>query len=199
MVVLGLTGSMGMGKSTVTRMLRLIYHIPVWDADQVVRDLWATDPHLIQEVTKLYPQVIVKGKIDRPLLRALAFSDEACLERLEHLVHGQALSDCKKFLKKMQRMNIPLCVLDVPLLFEQAWEYLCTYTAFVYAPSFIQQQRLQRRPYLAQKNIKFLLKRHKSLSQYKALATYEIQTGLSKGNTFRQLSRIIEDMKSKKI
>lgn len=61
MIVLGLTGSMAMGKSTVTRALRLIYNAPVWDADQAVRDLLGEDLQLIQEITDLYPDVIVGG------------------------------------------------------------------------------------------------------------------------------------------
>jgi dephospho-CoA kinase len=199
MIVLGLTGSMAMGKSTITRMLRLIFRIPVWDADQTVRDLLATDSQLIQEIAKKYPHVMVADKIDRSVLRSLAFEDENCLVVLESLIHERAFSLGVQFLEKMRRLGVPLCVFDVPLLFEVNWDRVCDYTAVVYAPSFIQQQRLKRRPDLTAYKIQHILKRQFSLAQKKALSTYEIRSGLSKGNTFRQLSRIIEDMKLKQI
>lgn len=195
MIVLGLTGSMAMGKSTITRMLRLIYHVPVWDADQVVRDLLETDQDLIQEISKRYPHVMIQGKVDRSLLRLKAFEDQGCLETLENLIHERALSLCLQFLDKMKRLNISVCVLDVPLLFEVDWDRFCTHSVVVHAPSFIQKQRLRDRKYLTDKNINFLLSRQMSLSKKKARATYEILSGLSKGNTFRQLRRIMEDVK----
>jgi dephospho-CoA kinase len=199
MIVLGLTGSMAMGKSSITRMLRLIYHVPVWDADQAVRDLLVLDPDLIQEIANRYPKVMVGGKIDRSLLRSRAFEDEECLTTLEHLIHERAYSQMIQFLEKMRRLSIPWCVVDVPLLFEVNWHSVCTHTAVVYAPSFIQQQRLQRRPDLNESKIEHILRRQWTLAQKRELATYEIQSGLSKGHTFRQLRDIIEDMKSMRI
>jgi dephospho-CoA kinase len=199
MIVLGVTGSMAMGKSTITKMLRLIYRIPVWDADQAVRDLLVSDDELIQEIAIMYPQVMVNGKIDRSLLRSKAFEDEDCLVTLERLIHEKAFSQGIQFLSKMHRLGVPLCVFDVPLLFEAGWDRVCTYTVLVYAPTFIQRQRLQKRPDLNEAKIERILKRHWSLDQKKALASYEIQTGLSKWNTFRQLSSIIKDVKSKQV
>lgn len=199
MIVLGVTGSIAMGKSTITRMFRLIYQVPVWDADQTVRDLLVSDQELIYEIGTRYPQVIVGGKIDRSLLRSKAFEDEECLVTLEHLIHEKTFSKGIQFLNKMRRLGVPLCVFDVPLLFEVGWDRVCNYTALVYAPSFIQQQRLRKRPDLNDAKIEHILKRQWTLDQKKALATYEIQTGLSKWNTFRQLSVIIKDVKSKQV
>jgi len=199
MMVLGLTGSMAMGKSTITQMLRLIYHVPVWDADQAVRDLLVCDSELIQEIAKRYPKVMVGGEIDRSLLRSRAFEDDECLTTLEHLIHERAYSKMIQFLEKMRRLGIPWCVVDVPLLFEVSWNSVCTHTAVVYAPSFIQHQRFQKRPDLNEAKIEHILRRQWTLTQKRDLATYEIQSGLSKGHTFRQLRDIIEDMKSRRI
>lgn len=197
MIVLGLTGSIAMGKSTITQMLRQVFHIPVWDADEAVRDLLSTDRELIKEISEKYPEVVVNGIIDRSLLRSYAFEDEECLTTLEHLTHGRAFSKAIDFLAKMQRLGIPFCVLDVPLLFEVGWDRVCTHTVVVHAPVSIQKQRLKRRPDLNEKKIEHILSRQWSEQEKKALATYEIQTGLSKGNTFRQIDHIINDIKSK--
>lgn len=198
MIVLGLTGSMAMGKSTVTRALRLIYNAPVWDADQAVRDLLGEDLQLIQEITDLYPDVIVGRTVDRSLLRSKAFQDEKCLTSLEHLIHERAFSKMIEFLEKMRRLGIHWCVVDVPLLFEVGWDSLCTYTVLIYSPSFIQQQRLQKRPGINLENLNHVLNRHWTLPQKKAKATFEIQSGLSKGHTFRQLKTILEALSLKR-
>ena len=194
MIVLGLTGSMAMGKSTIIRALRLIYNVPVWDADQAVRDLLVEDLQLIQEIAVLYPGVMVEGKVDRSLLRSKAFRDEECLTTLEHLIHERAFSKMIEFLEKMRRLGIRWCVVDVPLLFEVGWDSFCTHTAVIYSPSFVQQQRLQKRPGLNLENLNHVLNRHWTLPQKKAQATFEIQSGLSKGHTFRQLKTIVKDL-----
>jgi dephospho-CoA kinase len=197
MIILGLTGSMAMGKSTVTKVLRLIYHMPVWDADQEVRNLLATDCELIQEIGERYPEVMVEGKVNRSSLRAKAFEDEACLSTLEHLIHKKAFLLAVKFIEKMRRLGVSFCALDVPLLFEVGWNKICTHTAVIYAPPSIQRQRLSLRPDLNEVKIAHILSRQWSLAEKKALATYEIQSGLSKENTIRQVDRIIQDIKSR--
>jgi len=197
MIVLGITGSMAMGKSTVSRILHLIHHIPVWDADEVVRELLASDQEIIKEISKRYPQVMVQGKINCFSLRGLAFDNEECLRTLEHIIHEKAFHRATQFLTKMQKLGVSICSLDVPLLFEVGWDRICTHTVVVYAPSFIQKQRLWRRPDLSERKIKHILSRQWALSQKKARATYEIQTGLSKWNTCRQVNRIIKDLKLK--
>jgi dephospho-CoA kinase len=199
MIILGLTGSMGMGKSTVTKMLRLVFHVPVWDADQGVRDLLATDLDLIAEIRTLYPEVMVLGKIDRSLLRSRAFEDEACLSTLERLIHERAFSLALQFLAKMRHLKVPLCVLDVPLLFEVGWDELCTHTAVIYAPPAIQQERLLRRADLNETRIQHILRRQWTSEEKRARATYEIQSGLSKRITFQQLDKIITEISKEKL
>lgn len=186
-----------MGKSTIIKALHLVYRIPVWDADQAVRDLLATDLALIQEIGQRYPDVMVDGKVDRTALRAKAFEDETCLSTLEYLIHGKVFDLATQFIDKMRRLRIPFCALDVPLLFEVGWEKLCTHTVVVYAPSFVQRQRLSLRLDLNESKITHILSRQWSLAEKKALATYEIQSGLSKENTIRQVSQIIQDIKQR--
>lgn len=188
-----------MGKSTVTKMLRLVYRIPVWDADQAVRDLLASDGQLVQEITNRYPEVIVGGKINRSLLRSKAFEDPECLTTLENLIHHRAFAKGLQFLEKMQRLGVKICGFDVPLLFEVGWDHVCTYTTLVYAPHKIQHQRLQSRPDLNAAKIAHVLGRQWTYEQKKERATYEIQTGLSKWNTFRQLSAIVKDINARQV
>jgi dephospho-CoA kinase len=190
---------MAMGKSTVTKMLRLIHHIPVWDADQAVRELLVSDEDLIHEISLRFPEVMVDGKIDRLRLRSKAFDDYDCLTTLEELIHERAFSKGLEFLKKMQRMGVRICGFDVPLLFEVGWDRVCTHSVLVYAPAHVQQQRLQSRPDLNANKIAHILGRQWTVEKKKEKATYEIQTGLSKWNTFRQLSDILKDVKLKQV
>jgi dephospho-CoA kinase len=192
MIILGVTGPMAMGKSTVSKMLHQLFHIPIWDADQVVRELLQNDISLISEISKCYPQVMKEGKIDRLTLRSLAFENPDCLTTLETLIHARAFKEAVSFLNHMERTHVPICVLDVPLLFEVGWDKVCTHTLLVQAPLFIQLLRIQHRPDLNQAKIDHILSRFLPMNVKKKLATFTIQTGLSKHHTFKQLKNILQ-------
>ncbi|MBM3606147.1 MAG: dephospho-CoA kinase [Alphaproteobacteria bacterium] len=112
---LGLTGSIGMGKSTTAQMFRDLGH-PVWDADEAVHRLYASGGAAVGPVAAAFPDALKDGAIDRTLLKAALAADPQALARLEALVHPLVAQDRGDFLAR--HASAPLVVLDIPLLFE---------------------------------------------------------------------------------
>ena len=115
MILIGLTGSIGMGKSATSRMFRDA-GAPVYDADAAVHRLYESDA--IAPVREAFPAAIVEGKVNRVALSKLVLGDASALKRLEGIVHPLVGMDRLKFLSKCQAAGVVGCVLDVPLLFE---------------------------------------------------------------------------------
>jgi len=116
MVVLGLTGSVGMGKSTAARMLRRL-RVPVHDADAEVHRLLGPRGRAVSAVGRAFPGVAKGDRIDRPALGRLVFDAPAALKRLEGILHPQVRSAQCRFLAAWRRRRAPVAVLDIPLLF----------------------------------------------------------------------------------
>ena len=114
---LGLTGSIGMGKSTTAQMFRDLGH-PVWDADQAVHRLYAPGGSAVAPVAAAFPEALAQGGIDRGALKTALAADPAALARLEGIVHPLVARDRQDFLAR--HVGAPLVVLDIPLLFESA-------------------------------------------------------------------------------
>lgn len=145
MIVLGLTGSIGMGKSTAARQLRRLGY-PVHDADAVVHDLLERGGAAVPAIASAFPGVVRDGAVDRRVLGATVFSDPAALRRLESIVHPLVRQAERRFLAQARRRRRRLVVLDIPLLFETGGEGRCDAVAVVSAPPFLQARRVLARP-----------------------------------------------------
>ena len=145
MIVLGVTGSIAMGKSTITKLLRTVHQVPVWDADLFVKQLYASDTRFLQELYALFPRCFEDGGVDKQALGEHVFGDEEALGKLEQLIHPRALSAMKMFIMKCQGMGMRVCAVDVPLLFETGQDRLCDETLVVVARPHVQINRMQRR------------------------------------------------------
>jgi dephospho-CoA kinase len=117
MIILGLTGSVGMGKSTAAREFRRL-HIPVHDADKAVHRLLGRGGRAVAEVAAAFPGVLKDGAIDRIALGRLVFADPAALKRLEGILHPLVRAAERRFIARARRQRRKLVVLDIPLLFE---------------------------------------------------------------------------------
>ena len=117
MIVIGLTGSIGMGKTTAARALARM-GLPVHDSDAVVHRLFARGGAAVGPVGAAFPKAIKEGAVDRKLLGSQVFRDPAALARLEAIVHPLVRGESRRFLKRCALRRQPLAVLDVPLLFE---------------------------------------------------------------------------------
>lgn len=145
MIVIGLTGSIGMGKSTASAMLRRM-RVPVHDADAAVHRLTGPGGAAVPRIEAAFPGVTQDGAVDRAALGPKVFRDPAALKRLEAILHPMVAADRDAFLKQCTMRGCPAVVLDVPLLFETGGDRLCDLTIAITAPLFIQAQRVLARP-----------------------------------------------------
>lgn len=145
MVIIGLTGSIGMGKSTTSAMFRRL-GVPVQDADAVVHRLLARGGAAVEPVGAAFPGVVREGAVDRKALGARVFGDAEALRRLESILHPLVERDRARFLRRAASRRCPAVVLDVPLLFETGGERRCDLTVLVTAPPFVQAARVLARP-----------------------------------------------------
>jgi dephospho-CoA kinase len=190
MVILGLTGSIGMGKSAAATMLRRL-GIPVHDADAVVHRLLGKGGAAVPLVARAFPQAVADGVVDRPTLGRLVFGNSPALKRLEAIVHPLVRQSTVRFLAAAARARRRLVVLDVPLLLESGGGRYCDAVAVVSAPGFLQAQRVLRRPGMTPARYAAILARQMPDREKRRRADIVVTTGLGKGRTYRQLARAV--------
>jgi dephospho-CoA kinase len=190
MVVLGLTGSIGMGKTTAAKMLRRM-GLPLHDADRAVHRLLAKGGAAVAAVEAAFPGVIAGGAVDRERLAAQVFEDTAALKRLEGILHPAVRRATYDFLGRQARAGRPLVVLDIPLLFETGGEALCDAVVVVTAPHFVQRARVMGRRGMAPARFQAILAKQMPDREKRRRADFVVNTGLSKANTLRQLRAIV--------
>lgn len=145
MIILGLTGSIGMGKSTTAQMFR-DEGIPVYDSDAVVHALYDKGGAAVAIIENLFPGTAVDGRIDRQKLSAHVVHNEHAMQKLEAAVHPLVRAEQEKFLAAARADNRPLVVLDIPLLFETGRETNLDHIVVVTAPPHVQKSRVLERP-----------------------------------------------------
>jgi dephospho-CoA kinase len=193
LIVLGLTGSIGMGKSTAAAMLRRL-GVPLFDADLVVHRLLAPSGAAVRSVSAAFPGVEVEaeaGGIDRVLLGQRVFTDPAALRRLEAILHPMVAAEERRFLARSRARRVPLAVLDIPLLFETGTERRCDYVLVVSAPALVQRQRVVRRPGMTEIRLNAILRKQMPDHRKRQRADFVVPTGAGRGLTLRRLKSIV--------
>lgn len=160
MIVLGLTGSIGMGKSTVSAMFAE-GGVPVWDADQAVHDAYEWDEDIYKMILRMFPEACVNARVDRKVLGSIVFNEPDKLRELER-VFGHLLEvDRAKFIANARWAvdgERPLVVLDVPLLCENPHIIMqCHYVAVVHCPDEEQRRRVLARPGMTEERFRAIL------------------------------------------
>lgn len=191
MIVIGLTGSIGMGKTTAAQALARM-GLPVHDSDAAVHRLFAKGGPAVGPVGAAFPSAILDGAVDRKILGGLVFNDAWALARLEAIVHPLVRGESRAFLKRCARRRQLLAVLDVPLLFEVGREGDCDFTILVTAPAFIQAQRVLRRPGMTVERLAGIRARQLPDAEKCRRADFIVQTGLGKRESLRHLVRIVK-------
>ena len=193
MVVLGLTGSIGMGKTTVANALRAC-GAAVYDADAAVHRLLAPGGAGVAPVLALFPDAAAGAgparRVDRGVLGARVFADAAALARLEAILHPLVRAGERRFLAASQRRGCRLAVLDVPLLFETGGEARCDATLAVSAPLFVQHARVLGRARMSEARFSAILARQMPDREKRRRADFVILTGLDRRASKRAARRI---------
>lgn len=189
-IVLGLTGSIGMGKSTAASALRRL-GVPVHDADATVHGLMGRGGRAVAAVAAAFPGAVVEGAVDRAALGTAVFGDPAALARLEGILHPLVRESGEQFLRRHRRRRTPLVCLDIPLLFETGGDQRCDFVAVVSAPPAIQRQRVMRRRGMSGERFAAVLAAQLPDREKRRRADFVVQTGLGKHESLRRLAAIV--------
>jgi dephospho-CoA kinase len=176
--LLGLTGSIGMGKSTAAGMFRDLGH-PVWDADAAVHALYAPGGAAVAPVAAAFPGVVQGGAVDRVALKARLAAEPAGFARLEAIVHPLVAQDRAGFIAR--HAGAPIIVLDVPLLYENAMQGQMDGVAVVSAPPEVQRARVLARPGMDAAGLALILSRQMPDAEKRARADWVIPSETLEG------------------
>ena len=190
MKLVGLTGSIGMGKSTAARMLRQM-GVPVYDADAAVHALQGPGGAALPYIEAAFPGTVIDGVLDRQALGARVFSDRVQLQRLERIVHPMVYRKQRDFLRREAMRRTPIVVLDIPLLFEGNGQSRVDAVMVVSAPAFLQRQRVLARPGMTPEKLAGVLRQQVADARKRKLADFLLPTGLGLAPTRRALAMAI--------
>lgn len=170
---LGLTGSIGMGKSTTAGLFREL-GVPVHDADAAVHEIYGAEG--VAPVEAAFPGVAVEGRIDRGLLGARVLGDDTAMKRLETIVHPLVRAREAAFLEQARRDGAPIAVLDIPLLYETGAESRVDAVVVVSAPESVQRERVLARLGMTEEKFAAILSRQVPDSEKRRRADHIIDT-----------------------
>jgi dephospho-CoA kinase len=192
MKVLGLTGGIGMGKSTAAKALRRA-GFPVFDADAAVHRLQAPGGRALPQISALFPGTVEHGVLDRAALRAIVLNDREKLRQLEKILHPLVRAEQRRFLARARARRVRLAVLDIPLLFEGGGDKHVDYTMVVSAPRAIQMARVRRRRRMSDAEIAKIISLQIPDAEKRRRADVVIRTGLSRFHAIRAIKRWVKE------
>jgi dephospho-CoA kinase len=190
MIVLGLTGSIGMGKSTTAQMFR-DEGVPVYDSDAEVHALYRGSA--VVPVAAAFPGVEKDGAIDRELLRKRVLGDPAALQRLEAVVHPLVRQGRDKFLREARARKEAVVVLDIPLLFEVSAEGEVDRVIVVSAPEAVQKARVLARPGMTQEQFSAILRQQLPDAEKRRRADVVVDTGAGLEAARAQVRKLVAE------
>lgn len=196
MIVLGLTGSIGMGKSEVARMFASL-GVPVYDADAAVHALYAKGAAAVGPVGAVFPEAVVDGAVDRERLSKLVVGDEAAIRRLESIVHPLVGRSRTDFMARAAAAGAKVVVADIPLLYETGGEHRVDCVAVVSAPHDVQRERVLARPGMSTEKFEAIVARQTPDAEKRTRADFVIATDTSLAETLRQVRDIVKILEAR--
>ena len=190
MKTIGLTGGIGMGKSTAAAAFRRA-RIPVFDADAAVHALQARGGRAVRAIARAFPGTVRDGAVDRAALRQAVLFDDAALKQLERILHPMVRQEERAFLARARRAGHRLAVLDIPLLLETGGDSRVDQVVVVSAPAAVQRHRVRLRRKMTAAQTEAVIARQMPDREKRRRADVVIQTGLSRNHAWRQLRRLI--------
>ena len=194
MRIIGLTGGMGMGKSTAAAAFRRA-GIPVFDADATVHRLQARGGRAVRAIETAFPGTTREGAVDRAALRQAVLGNPGALTRLEHILHPMVEAEERAFVARARRAGKPAVVLDIPLLFETKGDRRVDTVVVVSAPLAIQIHRVGLRRRMSKADVAAVIARQMPDREKRRRADVVIRTGLSRAHTLRALRRFIRTLR----
>jgi dephospho-CoA kinase len=193
MRVIGLTGGIGMGKSTVAAAFRRA-HIAVFDADAAVHALQAPGGKALRAIGEAFPGTVVDGSLNRFALRDVVIGNPDALTRLERIIHPLVREQERAFIARARRAGARAVVLDIPLLLETGGANRVDHILVVSAPRSVQIQRVRRRRHMDQAQIEAIIARQMPDQGKRRLANTVVRTGLSRHHSQRTIRRLIRKL-----
>ncbi len=194
MLVIGLTGSIGMGKTT-TAACFAARGIPVCDADRIVHDLY--EGAAVPEIEAAFPGVAPEGRVDRALLAKEVSGNPAKLRELEAIIHPLVVKAELEFLREQEVHGAEMVLLEIPLLYEAGAEVRVDTVVVASAPSEAQRERVLARPGMSEEKFEALLARQLPDAEKRSRADYVVDTGGTLEDVARQVDRVIEDLRGR--
>lgn len=194
MKIIGLTGSIGMGKSETAGMFQGL-GVPVFDADATVHRLQAKGGLALPAIDAAFPGVIEAGVLDRRKLGAIVFADAAAKSRLEAIIHPMVGDERTSFFVEAEKIGAAFVVLDVPLLFETGGNTACDKIVVVSAPAEVQRARVLARPGMTVQKFEQILAKQTPDTDKRAGADYIIDTGKGLDHARAAVAKIVDDLK----
>jgi len=190
MIVVGLTGSIGMGKTATGKLFSRL-GVPVCDADSIVHALYDKGGAAVEPIRAVFPDVVAEGRVDRVKLgESLAVEPEG-FERLESIVHPLVRQAQQDFLDRSRKKGVTLAVLDIPLLFETGRDRDVDRIVVVSAPPEIQKERVMKRPGMTAEIFNALLARQLPDEEKRARADFVVDTSKTREHAFAQVRDIV--------
>lgn len=193
MIVIGLTGGIGMGKSTVSRQFAAL-GAKICSADACVHALLAPGGAAVKQVEKTFPDAVKNAVVDRNILGKIVFSDPKKRHKLEVILHPMVIAMEEAFVQKQQRLGAKYVVLDIPLLFETGGQERVDITVVASAPAFIQRQRVLARAGMSEEKFRQILASQMPDMEKCERADCIIPTGLGKAYSFKAVKQMIFDL-----
>ena len=189
--ILGLTGSIGMGKTTTANIFSE-FGVPVWNADAVVHELYSSDKVAIEKISKLAPDATARGFVDRNLLQKALIERPELLKSIEAVIHPLVAADRAKFLKENAEKT--LVVLDIPLIYEKNNEDLCDAILVVSVDENTQKERVLSREGMTAERFEYILSRQVPDAEKRKNADFVIETK-SIDQTRRDVQKLLEEIR----
>lgn len=193
MIIVGLTGSIGMGKSVTAKMFADA-GIPVFDSDATVHKLQAKGGKALGPIEDAFPGVVVNGELDRGKLGAIVFADQQAKQKLEAIVHPMVSAERIAFFEAAEKTGANFVVLDVPLLFETSGDKACHKVVVVSAPENVQRERVLARPGMTVDKFEHIVRQQTPDVEKRARADYIIETDSGTKAAEKQVAAIIKEI-----
>jgi dephospho-CoA kinase len=192
--VIGLTGGIGMGKSTAARQFRRA-HIPLFDADAEVHRLQGRGGAAVPAIEAAFPGTVRDGRVDRPRLRAALMADPGGWPVLEKIIHPRVRAARRAFLARCRRQGARIAVLDIPLLLETAPNPDVDVVLVVSTSRANQKSRLRRRSQMTETEIETIIARQMPDWEKRRRADLVLRTGLSRRYSQARITRLIQELR----